>query len=94
MYSLVVSLCFVFLCPISITFDAAKLSRPEVAEYILDGQKKELQNLSNKCEILFDVNLGEVFGVDKINRLSFKMNQMLENHAFQSLICFHPKFPY
>jgi len=70
--------------PLSVIVDAAKLSRPQVVKQLWVYIKgHELQNPSNKREILCDANLRAVFGVDKINM--FKMNQVLGDHLHEEV---------
>ena len=53
-----------------------KLSRPQVVKQLwVYIKENELQNPENKREILCDVNLRAVFGVDKIDM--FRMNKVL-----------------
>lgn len=60
-----------------------KLSRPQVVKQLWVYIKgNELQNPENKREIICDVNLKAVFGVDKIDM--FKMNKVLGQYVVVS----------
>ena len=60
-----------------------KLSRPQVVKQLWVYIKgNELQNPENKREIMCDVNLKAVFGVDKIDM--FKMNKVLGQYVVVS----------
>lgn len=62
--------------PLAAVLQVDKLSRPQVVKQLWVYIKgNELQNPENKKEILCDVNLKAVFGVDKIGM--FKMNKVL-----------------
>lgn len=62
--------------PLAAVLQVDKLSRPQVVKQLWVYIKgHELQNPENKREILCDVSLRAVFGVDKIDM--FKMNKVL-----------------
>lgn len=68
--------------PLSVVIREEKLSRPQVVkrlwEYI---REHELQNPSNKKEIMCDDSLRAVFAVDKIDM--FRMNKVLGQHLHE-----------
>lgn len=68
--------------PLSVVIGEEKLSRPQVVkklwEYI---REHELQNPSNKKEIMCDDALRAVFAVDKIDM--FRMNKVLGQHLHE-----------
>lgn len=68
--------------PLSVVVEEERLSRPQVVkklwEYI---HKHELQNPSNKKEIMCDDALRAVFAVDKIDM--FRMNKVLGQHLHE-----------
>ncbi|KAG6841382.1 hypothetical protein C0991_011722 [Blastosporella zonata] len=62
--------------PLAAVLRVDKLSRPQVVKQLWDHIKiNELQNPSNRREIVCDPGLRAVFGVDKIDM--FKMNKVL-----------------
>ena len=62
--------------PLAAVLNVPKLSRPQVVKQLWVYIKENgLQNPDNKREILCDVNLRAVFGVDKIDM--FRMNKVL-----------------
>jgi upstream activation factor subunit UAF30 len=62
--------------PLAALLQINKLSRPQVVKQLWDYIKgNELQNPSNKREIVCDPGFRAVFGVDKIDM--FKMNKVL-----------------
>ncbi|KAG9312079.1 SWIB/MDM2 domain-containing protein [Chiua virens] len=73
---------YVLSAPLSAVLAIEKLSRPQVVkklwEYI---RQHELQNPSNKKEIVCDDALRAVFAVDKIDM--FKMNKVLGQHLHE-----------
>ncbi|KAF8891763.1 hypothetical protein BD779DRAFT_1610490 [Infundibulicybe gibba] len=69
--------------PLSNVLKTPKLSRPQVVKQLWVYIKhNELQNPSNKREIMCDINLRAVFGVDKIDM--FKMNKVLGDHLHEN----------
>ncbi|KAL0955833.1 hypothetical protein HGRIS_002035 [Hohenbuehelia grisea] len=68
--------------PLAAVLNQAKLSRPQVVKQLWDYIKgNELQNPSNKREIMCDDSLRAVFNVDKIDM--FKMNKVLGQHLHE-----------
>lgn len=62
--------------PLSAVLNVDKLSRPQVVKQLWAYIKgNDLQNPSNKREILCDGSLRAVFGVEKVDM--FKMNKIL-----------------
>lgn len=62
--------------PLAALLQIEKLSRPQVVKQLWDYIKgNELQNPSNKREIVCDTGFRAIFGVDKIDM--FKMNKVL-----------------
>jgi upstream activation factor subunit UAF30 len=62
--------------PLAALLQIQKLSRPQVVKQLWDYIKgNELQNPSNKREIVCDAGFKAIFGVDKIDM--FKMNKVL-----------------
>ncbi|EDR08885.1 uncharacterized protein LACBIDRAFT_296406 [Laccaria bicolor S238N-H82] len=69
--------------PLAAVLQVNKLSRPQVVKQLWVYIKgNELQNPENKREIMCDVNLKAVFGVDKIDM--FKMNKVLGQHLHEN----------
>jgi len=69
--------------PLAAVLQVDKLSRPQVVKQLWVYIKgNELQNPENKREIICDVNLKAVFGVDKIDM--FKMNKVLGQHLHEN----------
>jgi len=69
--------------PLAAVLQVENLSRPQVVKQLWVYIKgNELQNPENKREILCDVKLRAVFGVDKIDM--FKMNKVLGQHLHES----------
>ncbi|KAF9012491.1 SWIB/MDM2 domain-containing protein [Cyathus striatus] len=69
--------------PLSAVLEVDKLSRPQVVKQLwVYIKENELQNPSNKREIVCDSRLKAVFGVDKIDM--FKMNKVLGDHLHEN----------
>lgn len=69
--------------PLAAVLQVEKLSRPQVVKQLWVYIKgNELQNPADKREILCDVNLRAVFGVDKIDM--FRMNKVLGQHLHEN----------
>lgn len=67
--------------PLASLLQTEKLSRPQVVKQLWDYIKgNQLQNPSNKKEILCDANFRAVFNVDKIDM--FKMNKVLGQYVY------------
>jgi len=65
--------------PLAVVIQVERLSRPQVVKKLWEYIKgNDLQNPSNKREILCDSSLRAVFGQDKIDM--FKMNKILGHH--------------
>lgn len=72
----VINICLYRSAPLSALLEVDKLSRPQVVKRLWDYIKgNELQNPSNRREIMCDERFKAVFNVDKLNM--FKMNQVL-----------------
>ncbi|KAJ3550007.1 hypothetical protein NMY22_g670 [Coprinellus aureogranulatus] len=73
---------FVLSEPLSAILEVPKLSRPQVVKQLWVYIKgNELQNPSNKREIMCDSKMKAVFGVDKIDM--FQMNKVLGKHLHE-----------
>lgn len=69
--------------PLAALLQTDKLSRPQVVKQLWDYIKgNELQNPSNKREIVCDAGFRAIFGVDKIDM--FKMNKVLGQHLHEN----------
>jgi len=69
--------------PLAALLNVDKLSRPQVVKHLWDYIKgNELQNPSNKREIVCDAGFRAIFGVDKIDM--FKMNKVLGQHLHEN----------
>ncbi|KZT23518.1 SWIB-domain-containing protein [Neolentinus lepideus HHB14362 ss-1] len=69
--------------PLAAVVDAEKLSRPQLVKQLwIYIKANELQNPSNKREIMCDAKLKAVFGADKIDM--FKMNKHIGQHLHES----------
>jgi len=65
--------------PLAVVIQVERLSRPQVVKKLWEYIKgNDLQNPSNKREIICDTSLRAVFGQDKIDM--FKMNKVLGHH--------------
>jgi len=65
--------------PLAVVIQVERLSRPQVVKKLWEYIKgNDLQNPSNKREIICDSSLRAVFGQDKIDM--FKMNKVLGHH--------------
>jgi len=69
--------------PLAAVLNASQLSRPQVVKHLWEYIKgNDLQNPSNKREIMCDDGLRGVFGCDKIDM--FRMNKVLGMHLHEN----------
>lgn len=67
--------------PLAELLGVKQLSRPQAVKHIwVYIKEKDLQNPSDKREILCDEKMKKIFNVDKIGM--FKMNQMLGEYVY------------
>ncbi|TCD60622.1 hypothetical protein EIP91_009768 [Steccherinum ochraceum] len=68
--------------PLAALLSAEKMSRPQVVKHLwVHIRGENLQNPSDKREIICDDGMRAVFGVDKMNM--FTMNKMLGQHLYE-----------